>query len=56
MALDALRTKSFPSEAERKAAVMPHLLTIREAIMALPEALFRWKLMPQVERIDAFSK
>jgi hypothetical protein len=54
--LHALRAESFSSEEARKAAVLPHLLTIREAILALPEALFRRKLMPQVERINAFSK
>ena len=53
-ALNALRTQSFPSEAERKAAVLPILVAIREAILALPDALFKWKLMPLVERIDVF--
>jgi hypothetical protein len=54
--LDALRAKSFSSEEERKAAVLPDLLEIRGAIRALPEDRFKLKLMPLVERIDAFSK
>ena len=54
--LDVERKQSFSSDAERKAAVLPVLGAIREAILALPEALFKWKLMPLVERIDAFSE
>lgn len=55
-ALGALRAKPFSSEVERKAAVLPDLIAIREAILALQEGLFKSKLMPLVERIDAFAQ
>ncbi len=54
--LDKILLRSFVSVEDRKLAVVPVLLSIRDAILALPEELLKRKLQPQVARINEFAQ
>jgi hypothetical protein len=54
--LDIILLRSFVSVEDRKLAVVPVLLSIRDAILALPEDLLKRKLQPQVARINEFAQ
>jgi len=54
--LETLCARHFLNEEERKAAIMPDLIAIRDAIETLQEDHFKFKLKSLVSRINDFAQ
>jgi hypothetical protein len=54
--LETLCARHFLNEEERKAAIMPDLMAIRDAIETLQEDHFKFKLKSLVSRINDFAQ